>query len=182
SDSKSLWTGRLDNEEILKIEYHTSPRHFLILTEKALYQFSGVDYELEQVYVGAAFTSFDMLDNGDRIGVGTQDGYLELDGKNFYQLGEINRRLPWPAITVVKEVHGNLWFGSEKGAYMQREDGGFNYYYGERWLLGEAVVDIAAGEGNSVLVLTEGGLAKIVFEHMTLYDKAMFYEKQVRHR
>lgn len=182
SDSQSLWTGRLDNEEILEIKHHISPGRFLILTDKALYQFSAEDHAVEKVYSGAGLTSFDVLNNGDRIVLGTTDGYLQLDGKSNQLLGEINRRLPWPAITVVKEVHGNLWFGSERGAYMLREDGGFNYYYGERWLPGEKVSDIVAGDGNNVFILTDGGLAKIVFEQMTLYDKAMFFEKQVRHR
>src|SRR5690606_20045456 len=172
SDSQSLWTGRLDNEEILEIKHHISPGRFLILTDKALYQFSAEDHAVEKVYSGAGLTSFDVLNNGDRIVLGTTDGYLQLDGKSNQLLGEINRRLPWPAITVVKEVHGNLWFGSERGAYMQREDGGFNYYYSERWLPGEAGVDIAAEVGDSVMVWTEGGLAQIVFEHMTLYSKA----------
>lgn len=182
SDSKSLWKGSLDSEEILEIKYHSSPKAFLILTQKALYQFSVEDLTVEEVFSGDGLTSFDVLEDGRKIGIGTQDGYLELDGKSFKQLGEINKKLPWPHITVVKEIHGDVWIGSEKGAYMLREDGGFNYYYGERWLPGEQVVDIAAGEGNSVLVLTDAGLAKIVFEHMTLYDKALFYEKQVRHR
>lgn len=182
SDSKSLWTGRLDNEEILEIKHHTSPGRFLILTDKALYRFSTEDHAVEKVYSSTGLTSFDVLDNGDRMVLGTTDGYLQFDAKSNQPLGEVNRRLPWPAITVVKEVHGNLWFGSERGAYMLREDGGFNYYYGERWLPGEKVVDIVAGDGNNVFILTDGGLAKIVFEQMTLYDKAMFFEKQVRHR
>ena len=182
ADSKSLWKGSLGNENILEIKYHSSPKTFLILTQKALYQFSGEDYAVEQVYSGAALTSFDILDSGGKIVIGSQDGYLELEGKGYKQTGEINSNLPWPQITVVKEVHGNLWLGSEKGAYMLREDGGFNYYYGERWLPGERVVDIAGGEGNSVLVLTDAGLARIAFEHMSLYEKAMFYEKQVRQR
>src|SRR5690606_26949082 len=182
SDSKSLWTGRLDNEGILEIKHHTSPGRFLILTDKALYQFSAEDHAVEKVYSSTGLTSFDVLDNGDRMVLGTTDGYLEFDAKSNQPLGEVNRRLPWPAITVVKEVHGNLWFGSERGAYMLREDGGFNYYYGERWLPGEKVSDIVAGDGNNVFILTDGGLAKIVFEQMTLYDKATFFEKQVRHR
>lgn len=182
SDSQSLWTGSLDNEEILEIKHHTSPGRFLILTDKALYRFSTEDHAVEKVYSGTGLTSFDMLDNGDRMVLGTTDGYLQFDAKSNQPLGEVNRRLPWPAITVVKEVHGNLWFGSERGAYMLREDGGFNYYYGERWLPGEKVVDIVAGDGTNVFILTDGGLGKIVFEQMTLYDKAMFFEKQVRHR
>jgi hypothetical protein len=182
SDSKSLWKGNLDNEQLLEINYQSSPKRFLILTEQALYQFSAEDYALEKVFSGTGLTSFDILDNGDKILIGTTDGYLELDGNSSSQIGEVSNNLPWPAITVVKEINGNLWFGSERGAFMLREDGGFNYYYGERWLPGEMVVDIAAGDGNSVLVLTDAGLAKIVFEHMTLHDKAMFYEKQVRHR
>ena len=53
------------------------------------------------------------------------------------------RKLPWPELTSVKEIDGKLWFGSTKGAFMLRDDGKFNYYYGERWLPGNDVKYIA---------------------------------------
>ena len=65
---------------------------------------------------------------------------------------------------------------------MLREDGKFNYYASERWIPSDTVVNIAKGPDNSVLVLTNKGLGKICFKEMTLYDKAMFFEKQVRER
>jgi hypothetical protein len=57
-----------------------------------------------------------------------------------------------------------------------------DYYASKRWLPSDQVVDIAAGPDHSVLILTKKGLAKIVFEDMTLHDKAMYFEKQVRAR
>ena len=65
---------------------------------------------------------------------------------------------------------------------MLREEGRFSYYASERWIPSDTVVNIAKGPDNSVLVLTNRGLGKICFKEMTLYDKAMFYEKQVRER
>src|SRR5690606_31976802 len=112
----------------------------------ALYAFSREENSTERVFTGKDLTSFEIFETGDKVVVGTKDGYLELDGASYEQLGEINSSLPWPAITVLKEVNGNLWFGSERGAFMLKEDGGFNYYYGERWLPGENVVDITQGE------------------------------------
>ncbi len=44
------------------------------------------------------------------------------------------------------------------------------------------MVDIAKGPENSILILTDKGLSRIFREEMTLYDKAMFYQKQVRAR
>jgi hypothetical protein len=181
-DSESVWNGNLEGEEILEIKYQSSSGYFLMLTPRALHTFSRDDNATEKVFEGKDLTSFEIVEAGDKIVLGTKDGYLEVDGKSYNQMGEIKNSLPWPSITVVEEVNGNLWFGSERGAFMLMEDGRFNYYYGERWLPGEKVIDIAQGSGNTVLILTDGGLAKIVFEHMTLYDKALFYEKQVRHR
>src|SRR5690606_32154099 len=137
---------------------------------------------LKKVFSQASLTSFDIIDKGTKIGVGTSEGYIELDAKSFSPLGEMNKKLPWPSITVVKEAHGNTWIGSERVAYMLKDASGVNYYYGARWLPGERVIDIAEGNDGTVLILTDEGLAKIVFEHMTLYEKAMYYEKQVRHR
>ena len=180
-DSKSLWNGNLGQEKILDVK-NAGPKLFLILTENGLHQFSGEDNSLKKVFSQASLTSFDIIDKGTKIGVGTSEGYIELDAKSFSPLGEMNKKLPWPSITVVKEAHGNTWIGSERGAYMLKDASGVNYYYGARWLPGERVIDIAEGNDGTVLILTDEGLAKIVFEHMTLYEKAMYYEKQVRHR
>ena len=114
--------------------------------------------------------------------VGTRDGYLEVNAASHKQQGRTYWKLPCPELTYLQEINGNLWFGSEKGAFMRRPDGTFNYYHGERWLPGEKVVHIAPGPDSSVLVLTDKGLGKICFKEMTLQDKAAFFEDQVRQR
>ena len=181
-DGQSQWKGDLGGEEILEIIYVPVSRGFLVLTPAALHFFSSEDKTTKKVYSDQGLTSFEVLGRDGRIVIGTNHGYQELDGVSFQPLKEINNKLPWPSITVVKEIDGQTWFGSERGAFKLNEDGRFDYYYGERWLTGEKVLDIAEGSGKTVLLLTEGGLSKVVFEDMTLHDKAMFYEKQVRHR
>jgi hypothetical protein len=90
--------------------------------------------------------------------------------------------MPSTDLTTVSVIDGNVWFGSTAGAMKLREDGKFDYYASARWIPSDKVIDIAKGPENSVLVLTNNGLGKICFEEMTLLDKAMFYEKQVRDR
>uniref|UniRef100_UPI003564230F hypothetical protein n=1 Tax=Mariniphaga sediminis TaxID=1628158 RepID=UPI003564230F len=90
--------------------------------------------------------------------------------------------LPVSEILKIKEVGENVWFGSPEGAFMLRDDGKFNYYFGERWLPGNRVIDMAEGPDNSVLILTDKGLAQICMKEITLHKKAMYFEKQVRLR
>jgi hypothetical protein len=80
------------------------------------------------------------------------------------------------------EIDGKVWFGSGRGAFMLRDDNKFNYYASERWLPSDLVIDITKGPEKSVLILTDKGLGQICTKQMTLYDKAMFYDKQVRQR
>lgn len=181
-DSGSVWRGNLGDRAILDIKYHSSPSGFLILTSRSLHIFSAQDQNIKEVYTGINLTCFEITEGGGKIVVGTEDGYLEFDGKSFQLLGEIQRDLPWPHINVIKEIKGKIWFGSEKGAFVQNEAGKFSYYHGERWLPGDQVKDIAEGADNTVLLLTDGGMAKIVLEEMTLRDKAEFFDKQVRQR
>jgi hypothetical protein len=83
---------------------------------------------------------------------------------------------------VIQVIDGRLWFGSTKGAFTMAGKGGFNYLAGGRWLPGDRVIGIAKGDGHDVLILTDGGLANIVFQPMTLEQKAMYYEDIVRQR
>jgi hypothetical protein len=179
--SESQWTGQLDDSKVRSIKYNRHSGEFLILTEHDLYSFSSQHKTSKSIFKGSDFTCFEIIDDGKTIIIGTREGYIELDitggGKEEFQ-----NKLPWTTLTAVREIDGSLWFGSTMGAFMLRDDGRFNYYFGERWLPGNVVCDISRGPDNSVLILTDKGLGQICFEEMTLEDKAMIYEKQVRQR
>ncbi|RAJ99760.1 hypothetical protein LX87_01456 [Larkinella arboricola] len=181
-DSKSLWTGSLPNDEVIGIRYQPGANQFWVLGKKSLSTVSVTGPKLTKVLDGANFTAFDLAAQGKKVVVGTTDGYLEFDVAAKKQVGEVRRKLPWTEITAVAEVDGKLWFGSTKGAFALRPDGKFDYYNGERWLPGDEVVHIAEGPKKSVLILTKAGLGQIVFKQMTLHDKAVFFDKQVRSR
>ncbi|SHJ07723.1 hypothetical protein SAMN05444280_110119 [Tangfeifania diversioriginum] len=180
-DSKQLWKGKLQQQAI-DIKYAKETKSFWILTSRSLHTFSAEKEELKTVFEGSGFTSFDVVAFGTKTIIGTPNGYIEINNLSQKQEGQIKLKLPVTEITVVKEVNGNVWFGSPDGAFMLRDDGKFNYYYGERWLPGNRVTDIAAGPDNSVLVLTDKGLGRICFKEITLYKKALYFEDQVRHR
>lgn len=177
--SKTVFSGTLD-APVLDSKYDAKNGVFYVLTATSISQIPEKGGEKKQIYTGTGLTAFDLLASGE-IAVGTQEGYLVIDssGKVTKQL---NAKLPWTEVTSVKEIDGKLWFGSTKGAFMLKDDGKFNYYHGEKWLPGNQVVHISEGPEKSVLILTDKGLGQIVFEKMTLEDKAMVFEKQVRQR
>ena len=80
---------------------------------------------------------------GTRIIIGTPNGYINIHNQTPNTYVEVKSKLPVPEITVVKEIDGNVWFGSPEGAFMLRNDGKYNYYYNERWLPVNRVLDIA---------------------------------------
>ena len=180
-DSKVVWNGK-NTEEIIDIRYFATKEMFYILGSKSVSSFSLNDKKLNVLFHGADFTSFDLTDKGDKVIVGTTNGYLEISTGTGKQLGEIQRKVPVPAITSVKSINNQVWFGTSFGAFMLRADGKYDYYNGERWLPGDQVIQISQGPDNSILVLTDKGLGQICFKQMTLEDKAMYFEKQVRER
>lgn len=181
NDSEQLWKGKtLDS--VIALKFVPATGEFWILTSTSLCIFSPLENELKTLFKGNGFTSFDVMSCGSRTIIGTSNGYIEINNLTQEQVGEIRTKVPVPEITVVKEVNGNIWFGSLQGAYMLRADGKFNYYYGERWLASNRVIDIAEGPDNSVLILTEKGLSQICFKEVTLYEKALYFEDQVRRR
>jgi hypothetical protein len=181
-DSIVLWEGKFPPAEIIDIRYQVDKDLFWILTGNSLYSFSVTSKKTEQVLNGRNFSSFDLSAGDNIIFIGTTDGFIAFDMTAKQQIGEINRKLPCSNITAVTEIDDKMWFGTTSGAFMLKDDGRFNYYNGERWLPGDTVKQITEGPENSVLVLTTRGLARICFKMMTLEDKALFYEEQVRQR
>jgi len=179
-DTLKLWEGSIPGDEIKDIKFDEANNLFWILGKTTVSVFSPENKEVNTIVHNNTLTCIGIA--GEKLIAGTSDGYFEIDTKTKKQTGEINKVLPWTDLTAITEINGNLWFGSTWGAFMKRKDGKFNYYASERWLPSDSVVDIAKGPDNSVLILTGKGLGKICFKEMTLYDKAMFFEKQVRER
>ncbi|MGV3603315.1 MAG: hypothetical protein ACO1N1_19010 [Dyadobacter fermentans] len=181
-DSKSLWNGKLPDDSVIGLVFQNNANQFWILGNKSVYKLGVQDKKVSKVLTGSDFTAFDITSKETKIVIGTLDGYLTLDIPTGKQTGSINRKLPATKITTVREVNGKVWFGSDLGAFALRTDGKFDYYFGERWLPGNAVIDIEKGPKNSVLVLTTKGLGQIQFKSMTLEDKAKVFDQQVRLR
>ena len=180
-DSAIVWKGTHPGQ-VLDIVFDESRDRFWILSADNIFSFSPSANEFKSEFQGAGMTCFAISRKIKGLIVGTTDGYFTLDTESMKQVGDIQRKLPWTELTTVQEIGGNLWFGSTRGAFMLKEDGKFNYYASRRWLPSDRVVDIEKGPENSILVLTDKGLGQIVFEDMTLHEKADFFQKQVRSR
>ncbi|MFH0867267.1 MAG: hypothetical protein V1904_13815, partial [Bacteroidota bacterium] len=179
-NSEILWEGAGPGDEIKEIRFDTSNNVFWILGKETITVFSPGKKELEKIVYNQTLTCMGIT--SDKLIVGTSDGYFEIDLKTKKQIGNIHRKMPWTELTAISEIDGNIWFGSTWGAMMLRKDGKFNYYASQRWIPSDTVVHISKGPENSVIILTNKGLGKICFKEMTLLEKAMFFEKQVRDR
>ena len=180
SKNNSGWQGSISKDKTISIKFDQKTNSFWILGEKSITSFNPKDKTLKTVFEGNNFTSFALVDN--TLILTTLDGYYEVDATSGNQIGDKKTQLPWTEINYVNLIDGNLWFGSTKGAFKLKEDGKFSYYYGKRWMPSNNVKHISKGTDGSILILTDTGLGQIVFEEMTLYDKALYYEKQVRDR
>lgn len=178
-NSKVLWDADFPGE-VCDIKYDESNKQYWILGKETISVFSPEKEEIEQIINKENLTCIEIFSG--KLIIGTTDGYLELDTRTRKQTGGILRRLPCTEITAINEIRGDLWFGSASGAFRLHKYSKIDYYASERWLPSDDVIDISPGPENSVLILTGKGLAKICFNEMTLYDKALFYEKQTRER
>lgn len=178
-NKEKIWTGNVDGLNPIEVLFDDSNNRFLILNESSLYQFELSSNKLSKVYSGSDLTSVGLFN--DKIVLGTSNGLLNIDSKSF-KAEAINQKLPWTEITSVTSIDGSLWIGSTKGAFKLREDGKYDYYASERWLVDNVVVDISKGPENSVLVLSKTGLSKINFVKMTLEEKAAHFQKIQRLR
>ena len=180
SKSKVTWSGELMDDNVKDILYDGDEKKFWVLGEKSIASFDTETNEFKATVQRDTFTSFALHDS--QLVIGTNSGYLVVDPSSAKQIDDRYTELPATEITDVETIDGQLWFGSTQGAFKLREDGKFDYYYGKRWLPGNRVEHISKGTDGSVLILTNVGLGQIVFEQMTLFDKAQYYERQVRDR
>lgn len=174
------WTKTLGLERIIDIKYDETQDVFWILKHNGLYSLSPRGEEVVTVIESEGLTCMEVT--SEDVVVGTIDGYFEVNKKSGKQKGAVAKNMPWPELTAVREIDGELWFGSTHGAMVLHENGKYSYYASKRWIPSDTVIDIASGPDQSVLILTSGGLGQICFKEMTLADKADYFEKVTRER
>lgn len=179
-DSEILWEGSLSGDVVQDIKFDADANLFWILGKSSVSTFAPDQMKLVRIMEAENLTCIETVTG--KIMVGTNDGYFEIDSKTKKQMGEVQRKMPWTELTTIRNIDGNMWFGSTSGAMLLHDDGNFSYYASKRWIPSDTVVDIAKGPGKSVLLLTKGGLGRIEFKEMTLAEKADFFDKQVRKR
>lgn len=181
-EGRVLWQGTMPDDEVIALRFQPSTGQYWLLGRKTVQVLAGQKPVLTTVFAGTNFTAFDFTDKGQKLAIGTSNGYWLLDAVARKPIGSIQQKLPVPEITALAEINGRLWFGSPLGAFALQSDGGFDYFNGERWLPNNAVTGLAADPNGAVLVLTQGGLARLETKQMTLHEKAQFFDNQVRSR
>ena len=166
------------NDPILDIRYEASRNRFLLLQSSGISTFSPEGKQISLLVKGEKFTAFALDSQKDLAVIGTENGFYTLNLATN-QLSLLQTKLPWTEITAVEVDQTDYWFGSTKGAFRLDQNGTISYYFGERWLPGEQVRDLALDK-NQVHILTEKGLSSLIFKEMTLAQKADMLEEQVR--
>ena len=123
---------------------------------------------------------------GDGVGhiwVATDRALYLTDGDRWWQ--GIDRRdgVPYEALTCLHLApNGDLWAGTPEGAWRLR-DGGYRYFWGPRWIPGNAVKAIWSDPKGRVWIDTDAGAGCIEERPMTLAEKAAHYDAitQARH-
>ncbi|NND31002.1 MAG: hypothetical protein HKN76_00335 [Saprospiraceae bacterium] len=177
------WSGALDkSQNLIELKYDPNQKVFWLLFESSIATFDPNTQLLTKV-IDQDITLTCMLvhSNNHDLYAGSENGILHYN-KSDLTLIEILTGLPATSITCLAEIEGKLWVGTKNGAYSVDDKAQINYYASRRWLVDDYVVDISAGPNESVLLLSQKGLSVISFEPMTLEDKAMHYERQVRAR
>jgi len=169
-------------DSLLDIKYDQVRNQYWLLSSKQIAILNPSNQLIQIVAQGDNFTCFALAHTSSDLFVGTSNGYMILDANTKKQKSDFYRKLPHNTISVIKEIDSQIWFGTAEGAFRLNSGGKYDYYASKRWLPSNQVVSIEKGNNHSILILTKGGLTELFLSSMTLHDKAMFYEKQVRER
>lgn len=178
-NEKSVWDIAIGQAKILEVLVDKTKGQYFVVTNQEVLGGTFKSKTLKSLYKNQGLVSLAQHKDGF-VAAHATDGLLFLDSN--FKLVRKENKLPSLDLELVRSINGNLWVGSKHGAFKLNNKDGIKYYASKRWLNDDHVVDIKAGKGNNVLIVTKDGLSNIVSKPMTLADKADYYEQQVRSR
>lgn len=174
------WKKNIQDDEILKVKFASSNSSvFYVLTTNKLIKGDIKTGQMQNIFSHDGVNDFTEYEK-KLVLTEPEKGLIYLNEAN--EVRKIVDKLPSLKLTSITYLQDKLWVGSAEGAFSLNPDQTISYYAGKRWLVDDYVTQINEGIDNEVLILTQTGLAKIVYKEMTLAEKAEFYDKQVRQR
>lgn len=176
---KVSWKTSVGQSQILEILFEKNSADFYVLTTEGVSKGNLKNGKIRPIYKGTDFVSIAAIKGGYVLAHRTDGLYYFNSNFNF---SKKENKLPSLDLTIVRNINGNLWVGSQQGAFRINKADGIKYYASKRWLNDDNVISIKPGIKNNVLILTKEGFSTIVSDDITLADKANYFEKQVRNR
>ncbi len=124
-----------------------------------------------------------VADSSGHVWIASDQGVYITDGESWWH--PLNRSDGMPYEDVLCLAHapnGDVWGGTTLGAWRLR-NGEWRYFWGKRWMPGNHVNAITVDKASAAWLSTDGGIAKIEENRVTLAEKAAHYEEitQARH-
>jgi len=171
----NILQAEIDNPDGEMMEIYTYQNDFYYLSAKAIYRLEKHKWEL----LHEGNNIHDLTFKANAIYVGTSNGFYLIELFNGEVVKEIESKLPIPNITKLQWVNLDLWFATPDGAYVREADR-YRYFASRRWLDQHEVIDMASDSKGDIYLLTPTGLNKIEYIEQTLYDKAVFFQDNIR--
>jgi hypothetical protein len=165
-----------ENETIRNVYVHAGV--FYVLGLQVIYRLNGnqlsVLYRSNDIQT-IAFQKSEII-------IGTANGFYGIHNTSGNLSFALQSKVPVPDIRCLWIVDGNLWAGTEDGAYMKEAAGSYRYYASLRWLQDNYVLGISSDSKGNVYCLSATGLNQIGFLNQTLSQKTAYYENKIRQR
>jgi hypothetical protein len=161
--------------------YVLGPRQLILLASGTPGSSNNWTWDADKVQDWGALPSTvtrDLLSVGNRLYIATDRGLGVLRGMSLTQIRGAQGLCYEDTTCLANGFAKDIWIGTKRGA-IRNTDNQYHYFAGERWLPGDKVNGIAAGD-RTVFIATDKGLGIIDYEPYTLLKKADWYEQHLK--
>ena len=160
------------------LSIHVYEGNYYALSNDAVYYLKGNQFTVLYKGTGLKAISF----RKDEIVLATEKGFYGISLTNGGSTFPLQTKLPVQDIDYLQIVDGNIWAGTNDGAYKQEPAGTYRYYASKRWLNENKITGISSDSKGNVYLLTPTSLNKIEFISQTLLQKATYFQDEIRQR
>ncbi len=169
-------TIQLPDEEINKIFVYNN--RFYALSNSAVYKL--INDKLEILHTGKNLHDLTFYNN--EIVIGTTEGYYGINNKDGKVTFGLKTKIPIQNVRFLSIPHGRIWAATSNGAFMERENSGYDYYASKRWLLEDSITGMTPGNHNDIYFLSATGISRVSNKQYSYKKKTDYFQNKIRQR